>query len=102
MTLKSILFLRQFSHIESNTTKPPKKYLVFKKSSVWVQDSLKNPMRQDKTIQFLHTAKTQYRKFETNFPRKGSAQLQSQFLHSCFCKRFIYSPDLSAYSAAGK
>jgi hypothetical protein len=27
---------------------------------------------------------------------------KSQFLHSCFCKRFIYSPDRSAYSAAGK
>jgi hypothetical protein len=38
----------------------------------------------------LHTAKTRYRKFETNIPRKGTAQLQSQFLHSCFY-RFAYS-----------
>ncbi len=27
---------------------------------------------------------------------------QSQFLHSCFCERFIYSQDRSTYSAAGK
>ncbi len=49
-----------------------------------------------------YTAKTQYRKFETNIPRKGTARLQSQILHSCFCERFIYSPDRSTYSAAGK
>jgi hypothetical protein len=30
-----------------------------------------------------HTAKTQYRKFETNLPRKGTARPQSHFLHSC-------------------
>jgi hypothetical protein len=28
---------------------------------------------------YYHTAKTQYRKFETNNPRKGTALLQSQF-----------------------
>ncbi len=28
---------------------------------------------------YYHTAKTQYRKFETNNPRKGTARLQSQF-----------------------
>ncbi len=49
-----------------------------------------------------HTAKTQCRKFETNIPRKGIARLQSQLLHSCFCERFIYSPDQSAYSDAGQ
>ncbi len=49
-----------------------------------------------------HTAKTQYRKFETNIPRKGIARAQSQFPHSCVCERFIYSHDRSAYSAAGK
>ncbi len=54
------------------------------------------------TTTALRTAKTQYRKFETNIPRKETARLQSQFLHSCFCERFIYSPDRSAYSAAGK
>ncbi len=48
------------------------------------------------------TAKTQYRNFETNIPRKGTARLQSQFLHSCFCERFIYSSDWSACSAVGK
>ncbi len=47
-------------------------------------------------------AKTQYRKFETNIPRKGTARLQSQFLQSCFCERFLYSSDRSAYSAVGK
>ncbi len=36
------------------------------------------------------TAKTQYRKFETNIPRKGTARPQSQFPHSCVCERFIF------------
>ncbi len=39
---------------------------------------------------------TAKRKFETNIPRKGTVRLQSQFLHSCFCERFIYSSDRSA------
>jgi hypothetical protein len=41
-----------------------------------------------------HTAKTQYRKFETNIPREGIARPQSQ--HSCVSERFIYSQDGSA------
>ncbi len=49
-----------------------------------------------------HTAKTQYRKFETNIPRKGTERLQPQFLHSCFCDRFIYSSGWSAFPVAGK
>jgi hypothetical protein len=49
-----------------------------------------------------HTAKTQYRKFETNIPRKGIARPQSQLIHSCGCERFIYYHDWSAYFAAGK
>ncbi len=48
------------------------------------------------------TAKTQYRKFKTSIPRKGTARPQSQFLHLCFCERFIYSHHRSACSAAGK
>jgi hypothetical protein len=36
------------------------------------------------------TAKNQYRKFETNIPRKGIARPQSQFPHSSVCERFIY------------
>ncbi len=47
-----------------------------------------------------HTAKTVNRKFETHIPTNETAQPQSQFLHSWFCKRFIYSHDQSAYSAA--
>jgi hypothetical protein len=43
-----------------------------------------------------YTAKTQYRKFETNIPRKGTARLQSQFLYSCFCEKFIHFSDRSA------
>jgi hypothetical protein len=51
---------------------------------------------------YIHTLPiTQYRKFETNIPRKGIARPQSQFPHSCVCERFIYSHDRSAYSAAG-
>jgi hypothetical protein len=48
------------------------------------------------------TAKTQYRKFETNIPRKGIVRPQSKFPHSCVCTRFIYSHDLSDYFAVGK
>jgi hypothetical protein len=50
---------------------------------------------------FIRTAKKQYRKFETNIPRKGIARPQSQFPHSCVCGRFLYSHDRSAYSSAG-
>ncbi len=46
-------------------------------------------------------AKNQYRKFETNIPRKGIARPQSQFSPSCVCERFMYSHDGSAYPAAG-
>ncbi len=42
------------------------------------------------------------RKFETNIPQKGIGRLQSQFLHSCICERFMHSDHRSAYSAAGK
>ncbi len=37
-----------------------------------------------------HNAKTQYHKFETNIPRKGTAWPQSQFPHSFVCERFMY------------
>jgi hypothetical protein len=47
------------------------------------------------------TAKTQYRKFETNIFRKEIVGPQSQFPHSCVCERFIKSHDRSAYSSAG-
>jgi len=50
---------------------------------------------------FWCAAKTQYRKFETNIPRKGILRPQSQFPHSCVCERFIYYHDWSAYSSAG-
>ncbi len=36
-----------------------------------------------------HTAKILDRKFETYISRKGTVRLQSHFLHSCFCVRFI-------------
>ncbi len=48
-----------------------------------------------------HTAKTKYRNFETNIPRKGIVGSQSQFPHSCVCERFKYSHDMSPYSAGG-
>ncbi len=48
-----------------------------------------------------HTAKTKYRNFETNIPRKGISGSRSQFPHSCVCERFIYSHDRPAYSAGG-
>jgi hypothetical protein len=41
-----------------------------------------------------------YRKFEKYIPRKGTARPQSQFLHPCFCVRFICSHGRFAYSAA--
>jgi hypothetical protein len=49
-----------------------------------------------------YTAKTQYRKFETNIPRKEIAAPRSQFPHLCVCKRFINCHDRSAYSGVGK
>ncbi len=49
---------------------------------------------------FKPAMQRQYRKFETNIPRKGIAQ--SQFPHSYVCERFIYSGDWSIYSDAGK
>jgi hypothetical protein len=45
----------------------------------------------------VYTAKTKYRNFETNIPRKGISGSQSQFPHSCVCERFIYSHDRSPY-----
>jgi hypothetical protein len=33
-----------------------------------------------------HTAKTKYRNFEANIPRKGISGSQSQFPHSCICE----------------
>jgi hypothetical protein len=50
---------------------------------------------------YSYTAKTKYRNFETNIPRKGISGPQSQFQHSCVCERFIYSHDRSPYSAGG-
>jgi hypothetical protein len=47
------------------------------------------------------TAKTKYRNFETNIPRKGIARTQSPFPHSCVCERLIYSHNRSAFSAGG-
>ena len=45
------------------------------------------------------TAKTKWRKFGTNIPRKGISG--PQFPHSCVCERIIYSHDGSAFSAGG-
>ncbi len=50
---------------------------------------------------FACTAKNQYRKLETNIPRKGIAQPQPQFPHSCIRERFIYYHDRFAYSVTG-
>ncbi len=52
-------------------------------------------------VQLIYTAKTKYRNFETNIPRKGISGSQSQFPHSCVCEWFIYSHDRSAYSSGG-
>ncbi len=50
----------------------------------------------------VHTAKTQYQNFEANIPRKGIAQPQSQFPHSCVCEGFKHLHHRSAYTDAGK
>ncbi len=57
-------------------------------------------MRWDWQLPSPH-AKTQYRKFETNIPRKGIARPQSQFPRTCVFERFIHCHDQSSYSAAG-
>jgi hypothetical protein len=51
---------------------------------------------------YMYTAKTQYRKFETNISRQEIARTQSQFPHSCVFERFVYSHDQFAYSAVGE
>ncbi len=43
----------------------------------------------------VHTAKTQYRKFKTNIPRKGIARSQSPCPHSCFYMSYLYFSRLS-------
>ncbi len=42
-----------------------------------------------------YTAKTKYRNFETNIPRKGISGSQSHFPHSCVYECFIYFHDRS-------
>jgi hypothetical protein len=49
----------------------------------------------------LYTAKNPKSKFEKNIPKKGFAQPQYQFPHSCVSELFIFSHNQSAYSAAG-
>ncbi len=49
-----------------------------------------------------YTAKTKYRKVQTNISLKKNCRPQSQFSHSCVYARFIYSHKRSAFSAAGK
>ncbi len=46
---------------------------------------------QDPMFFSSYTAKTKYRNFEINIPRKGISGPQSQFPHSYVCERFIYS-----------
>jgi hypothetical protein len=43
------------------------------------------------------TAKTLYRKFETNIPRNETARPRFQFPHSCICERFVYVHDRATY-----
>ncbi len=65
--------------------------------TIWISNSTRSFIfpRRLFPVTVLHTAKNQYRKFETNIPRNG------QFPHSCVCDRFIYSHDRSSYSAVG-
>jgi len=53
-------------------------------------------------VSIRYTAMTQYRKFETNIPRKGIARPQSQFPHPFLCEQFIYSQDRSKYFPAAE
>ncbi len=50
---------------------------------------------------FIMHCKKKCRKIETNIPRKGISEPQSQFPHSCVCEQIIYSHDGSAFSAGG-
>jgi hypothetical protein len=52
-------------------------------------------------MKIQNKAKTKYRNFETNIPRKGISGPQSQFPYSCVCEPFIYYYDRSAHSAGG-
>ncbi len=43
---------------------------------------------------------TLYRKFDLCIPKNETARPHSQFLHSCICERFMYSPNQSAFLPA--
>ncbi len=63
----------------------------------------RNPAHRGLSVVWIEcTAKTHYRKFETDITRKGIAWPQSQSPCSRVCERDIYSQDMSAHSAAGK
>ncbi len=59
-------------------------------------DFLTEKLREEeKKAKSVHTAKNQFRIFETNIPGKGNARPQSQFPHSRVCERFIlYIPSI--------
>ncbi len=62
------------------------------------RDSLTNSFKTENRWGYngitMHTAKTQYRKFETIIPRKGFARPQSQFPHSSVWAIYIYIPTI--------
>jgi hypothetical protein len=63
-----------------------------------------NPHRARKPALGNHRYHCKYTitKIRNKYFQKRNCRPQSEFLHSCFCERFIYSHDRSAYIAAGK
>ncbi len=45
---------------------------------------------------------TLQRRFDLCIPRNKTTRQRSQFPHSCFCERFIYSHDRSTYVEIGE
>ncbi len=80
---------------EIEPTKRQPKILIFLLSIFsWVTTSIAWLLKQivwAKSFCCMHSKDTiQKIRNKYRIPRKGTARLQSQFLHSCFCERFLY------------
>ncbi len=90
----------KLSGVHMQNIKPRFIFCILDRGQKW-NNSFKK-IRGRPSLVLPSTAKTRYRKFETNIPRKGIDRPHSQFPHSCVCERFIYSLNRSAYSTVDR
>ncbi len=86
----------------NNTSHPPPPPFEVTTSLEYINEC--GNIQKELYISLIHTfehCKKPKPKIGKNVPRRGIAQPQSQFPHSCFCERFIYPYDRSIYSVAG-